>query len=99
MILPTLFGALNINPNQNNITGVNRWNDLVKNEIKPPKNVMTGNVIVHDERALFNDKWKLYYRNFVYNENSEKILNYIMLMMIPMKNMSYLKSTLMYLNL
>ena len=72
-ILPTLFGALNINPNQNNITGVNRWNDLIKNEIKPPKNVMTGNVIVHDERALFNDKWKLYYRNFVYNENSEKI--------------------------
>ena len=72
-ILPTLFGALNINPNQNNITGVNRWNDLVKNEIKPPKNVMTGNVIVHDERALFNGKWKLYYRNFVYNENSEKI--------------------------
>jgi hypothetical protein len=46
---------------------------LIKNEIKPPKNVMTGNVIVHDERALFNDKWKLYYRNFVYNENSEKI--------------------------
>ena len=44
-ILPTLFGALNINPNQNNITGVNRWNDLVKNEIKPPKNVMTGNVL------------------------------------------------------
>ena len=32
-ILPTLFGALNINPNQNNITGVNRWIDLIKNEI------------------------------------------------------------------
>ena len=72
-ILPTLFGALDINPNQNNITGVNRWNDLIKNEIKPPKNVMTGNVIVHDERALFNDKWKLYYRKFIYDNESEEI--------------------------
>ena len=51
--------------------GVDRWNDLITNEIRLPVNAMTGNIIISDDRALFNDKWKLYYTQNVYT-NSKK---------------------------
>ena len=70
-VLPTLLSATNIKANSNIFTGVDRWQDLIDNNIKPPVNVVTGNVIVNDERALFNNKWKLYYSKNVYAD-SEK---------------------------
>ena len=70
-ILPTLLTAANINYDSTKFTGVDRWNDLVTNEIKLPVNAMTGNIIISDDRALFNDKWKLYYTQNVYT-NSKK---------------------------
>ena len=72
-ILPTILSAANIQLDSNNFTGVDRWNDLVSKNIKPPKNSITGNVIINDERALFNDNWKLYYRRFIYDNNSDPI--------------------------
>lgn len=60
-ILPTLLTAASIKFNEENFTGVNRWNDLINNTIKEPKYVHTGNIVINDERALFNGKWKLFY--------------------------------------
>ena len=72
-ILPTLLKAVNIKANARNFTGIDRWTDLLTNNVIPPNNSITGNVIVNDERALFNDKWKLYYRHFIYDEDSKKV--------------------------
>ena len=72
-ILPTLLKAVNIKANAKNFTGIDRWTDLLTNNVIPPNNSITGNVIVNDERALFNDKWKLYYRHFIYDEDSKKV--------------------------
>ena len=70
-ILPTLLTAAHINYDSTKFTGVDRWNDLITNEIRLPVNAMTGNIIISDDRALFNDKWKLYYTQNVYT-NSKK---------------------------
>tara|TARA_A100001011_G_scaffold51106_1_gene49074 strand:- start:966 stop:2525 length:1560 start_codon:yes stop_codon:yes gene_type:complete len=72
-ILPTLLTAINYDKDRNYFTGVDRWESLKSNNIQEPKNVITGNVIVNDERALFNNQWKLYYRHFIYDDNSKKI--------------------------
>ena len=72
-ILPTILSALNIRSNSGSFTGIDHWANLITNNIVPPDNSITGNVIVNDERALFNDKWKLYYRHFIYDDNSKKI--------------------------
>ena len=64
-ILPTLLSAASINVDNSKFTGINRWNEILNNEIKDPVNVHTGNIIINDERALFNGKWKLYYRQNV----------------------------------
>lgn len=72
-ILPTLLKAVDIKANAKNFTGIDRWTDLLTNNVIPPNNSITGNVIVNDERALFNDKWKLYYRHFIYDEDSKKV--------------------------
>ena len=66
------MSAISYDRDINYFTGVDRWESLISNNIEDPKNVVTGNVIVNDERALFNDEWKLYYRHFVYNENAKK---------------------------
>ena len=64
-ILPTLLSVASINVDNSKFTGINRWNEILNNEIKDPVNVHTGNIIINDERALFNGKWKLYYRQNV----------------------------------
>ena len=76
-ILPTILSALNIRSNSRNFTGIDHWENLITNNIVPPDNSITGNVIVNDERALFNDKWKLYYRHFIYDDDSKKIFRVI----------------------
>ncbi len=60
-LLPTLLSALSIELDDTPFTGVDRWNDLLNNDIKEPINVHTGNIVITDERALFNGKWKLFY--------------------------------------
>ena len=60
-LLPTLLSAASIKVNNSSFTGVDRWDDLINNNIKEPKNVHTGNIVINDERALFNGKWKLFY--------------------------------------
>ena len=60
-LLPTLLSASKIKFDKKIFTGVNRWQDLLNNNIVPPSNVLTGNIIINDERALFNDNWKLYF--------------------------------------
>ena len=72
-ILPTLLTAVSYDKDRNYYTGVDRWESLKSNNIEDPINVITGNVIVNDERALFNNQWKLYYSHFIHDNNSEKI--------------------------
>ena len=72
-ILPTLLTAVGYDKDRNFYTGVDRWESLKSNNIEDPINVITGNVIVNDERALFNNQWKLYYSHFIHDNNSEKI--------------------------
>ena len=72
-ILPTILSAAKIQLDTDIFTGVDRWDNLITNNIQPPKNSITGNVIINDERALFNDNWKLYYRRFIYDDDSDAI--------------------------
>ena len=72
-ILPTILSAAKIKLDTDIFTGVDRWDDLITNNIRPPKNSVTGNVIINDERALFNDNWKLYYRRFIYDDDSDVV--------------------------
>ena len=72
-ILPTILSAAKIQLDTDIFTGVDRWDDLITNNIRPPKNSITGNVIINDERALFNDNWKLYYRRFIYDDDSDVV--------------------------
>tara|TARA_B100000768_G_scaffold62415_1_gene60453 strand:+ start:2551 stop:4107 length:1557 start_codon:yes stop_codon:yes gene_type:complete len=60
-ILPTLLTASSIEVNNQKFTGTDRWDDLLNNTIKEPINVHTGNIVIKDERALFNGKWKMFY--------------------------------------
>ena len=72
-MLPTILSAAKIQLDSNSFTGVDRWNDLITKNIKPPKNSITGNIIINDERALYNENWKLYYRRFIYDDDSKAI--------------------------
>ena len=70
-LLPTLLSASKIKFDKKIFTGVNRWQDLLNNNIVPPSNVLTGNIIINDERALFNDNWKLYFKKNIYINSKE----------------------------
>ena len=60
-ILPTLLSASGIEISQkDNFDGRDKWINLQKNLISPPQNAFIGSRVVADERALFNDEWKLY---------------------------------------
>ena len=59
-ILPTLLRASNVNVAETiKFDGKDKWLNLLKNEIVPPKNAFIGARLIADERALFNGKWKL----------------------------------------
>jgi hypothetical protein len=45
---------------KDNFDGKDKWNNLKNNKIIPPKNAFVGARIQADERALFNNEWKLY---------------------------------------
>ena len=85
-ILPTLLTAVGYDKDRNFYTGVDRWESLKSNNIEDPINVITGNVIVNDERALFNNQWKLYYSHFIHDNNLKKYLNFTIFKMTLMKN-------------
>ena len=85
-ILPTILSALNIKSNSGTFTGNDHWINLITNNVVLPKNSITGNVIVNDERALFNDKWKLYYRKFIYDNESEEIFELYDILNDPYEN-------------
>ena len=40
--------------------GKDKWENLIANRIVPPDNAFVGSRIISDERALFNNQWKLY---------------------------------------
>lgn len=62
-ILPTLLAAAGIKlPKDAAIDGRNKWKNLLNNTIQPPQNAFIGARIIADERALFNNQWKLYYK-------------------------------------
>ena len=46
-LLPTLLSAASIKVNNSSFTGVDRWDDLINNNIKEPKNVHTGNIVIN----------------------------------------------------
>ena len=60
-ILPTLLSASGISISNNTIfDGKDKWINLKTNTIIPPENAFIGSRVISDERALFNDEWKLY---------------------------------------
>ncbi len=60
-ILPTLLSASGINiSNNTKFDGKDKWKYLKTNTITPPENAFIGSRVISDERALFNDEWKLY---------------------------------------
>ena len=60
-ILPTLLSASGINiSNNSKFDGKDKWINLITNTIIPPENAFIGSRVISDERALFNDEWKLY---------------------------------------
>jgi arylsulfatase A-like enzyme len=60
-ILPTLLSASGINiSSSTKFDGKDKWINLKTNTITPPKDAFIGSRVISDERALFNDKWKLY---------------------------------------
>ena len=60
-ILPTLLSASGISiSNYNKFDGKDKWINLTTNTIIPPENAFIGSRVISDERALFNDEWKLY---------------------------------------
>ena len=60
-ILPTLLSASGIDiSSSTKFDGKDKWINLKTNTITPPKNAFIGSRVISDERALFNDKWKLY---------------------------------------
>ena len=62
-LLPTLLTATGISYKEEFlIDGVDRWTNLLTNKISAPVNAFVGNKIIFDERALFNNDWKLYYK-------------------------------------
>ena len=71
-LLPTLLTAISLNVDDTNFTGIDRWNDLLENNVREPENVHTGNIVIHDERALFNGKWKLFYSQNIQTNGPKK---------------------------
>ena len=61
-ILPTLLSAAGIKTKDEVFDGRNKWQNLLSNKIQLPRNAFIGARITSDERALFNDQWKLYYK-------------------------------------
>ena len=60
-ILPTLLSASGISiSNNTKFDGKDKWINLTTNTIIPPENAFIGSRVISDERALFNDEWKLY---------------------------------------
>ncbi|MDC3150723.1 arylsulfatase [SAR86 cluster bacterium] len=60
-ILPTLLSASGISiSNYTKFDGKDKWINLTTNTIIPPENAFIGSRVISDERALFNDEWKLY---------------------------------------
>ena len=60
-ILPTLLSASGIDiSSSTKFDGKDKWINLKTNTITPPKNAFIGSRVISDERALFNDEWKLY---------------------------------------
>ena len=79
-LLPTLLTATGIGYDEDLlIDGVDRWSNLLTNKITPPVNAFVGNKIIFDERALFNNDWKLYYKKPVmFNmEGTFKLFNIV----------------------
>ena len=60
-VLPTLLTAANIKtPDKDKFDGADKWSNLITGKIVPPRNAFIGARVISDERALFNDEWKLY---------------------------------------
>ena len=60
-ILPTLLSASGIDiSSSTKFDGKDKWINLKTNSTTPPKNAFIGSRVISDERALFNDEWKLY---------------------------------------
>ena len=60
-VLPTLLTAANIKTSEaDKFDGDDKWSNLLSGQIVPPKNAFVGARIMFDERALFNDQWKLH---------------------------------------
>ena len=60
-LLPTLLAAANIKTSDaDKFDGEDKWSNLLTGQIVPPKNAFIGARLISDERALFNDQWKLY---------------------------------------
>ena len=60
-ILPTLLSASGIGiSSSTKFDGKDKWINLKTNTTTPPKNAFIGSRVISDERALFNDEWKLY---------------------------------------
>ena len=60
-LLPTLLAAANIKTSDTDkFDGEDKWSNLLTGQIVPPKNAFIGARLISDERALFNDEWKLY---------------------------------------
>jgi arylsulfatase A-like enzyme len=79
-LLPTLLTATGVGYDEDLlIDGIDRWSNLVTNKITPPDNAFVGNKIIFDERALFNNDWKLYYKKPVMFdvEGSFKLFNIV----------------------
>ena len=62
-LLPTLLSAAEIEvSDQIAFDGTDKWQNLITGDVVAPNNDFVGTKIVFDERALFNDEWKLHFR-------------------------------------
>ena len=62
-LLPTLLSAAEIEvSDQIAFDGTDKWQSLITGDLIAPNNDFVGAKIVFDERALFNDEWKLHFR-------------------------------------
>mgnify|MGYP005678322633 FL=1 len=62
-LLPTLLSAAEIEvSDQIAFDGTDKWQSLITGNLIAPNNDFVGAKIVFDERALFNDEWKLHFR-------------------------------------
>ena len=60
-VLPTLLTAANVKTSdKDKFDGDDKWSNLLTGQIVPPRNAFIGARVISDERALFNDVWKLY---------------------------------------